>query len=57
VPLDETWHRLHGELITFPAATRDLPSLDRLKGFRPGGPRMYERVLVVANTLTGSAAA
>jgi len=32
VPPDDTWQRVHGELITFPDATRDLPPLDRLEG-------------------------
>jgi len=37
---------IHGELVTFTDPQRDLPSIDRLEVFRPGGHSMYQRVMV-----------
>ncbi len=42
------WDLIHGELVTFTDPQRDLPPIDRLEGFRPGGHSMYQRVMVVA---------
>jgi hypothetical protein len=33
-------------LVTFIDPQRDLPPIDRLEGFRPGGHSMYQRVMV-----------
>lgn len=35
------WDLIHGELVTFTDPQRDLPPIDRLKGFRSGGHSMY----------------
>ena len=40
------WDLIYGELVTFTAPQRDLPPIDRLEGFRPGGHSMYQRVMV-----------
>jgi gamma-glutamylcyclotransferase (GGCT)/AIG2-like uncharacterized protein YtfP len=40
------WNLIHGELVTFTDPQRDLPPIDRLEGFRPGGHSMYQRVMV-----------
>lgn len=40
------WDLIHGELVTFTDPQRDLPPIDRLEGFRPGGHSMYQRVIV-----------
>jgi len=40
------WDLIHGELVTFTYPQRDLPPIDRLEGFRPGGHSMYQRVMV-----------
>lgn len=42
------WDLIHGELITFPDPAQNLPPLDYLEGFRPGGTSLYHRVLVLA---------
>ena len=42
------WDLIHGELVTFTDPQRDLPPIDRLEGFRPGGHSMYQRVMVAA---------
>ncbi|OPZ47373.1 MAG: hypothetical protein BWY92_01799 [Firmicutes bacterium ADurb.BinA052] len=42
------WDLIHGELVTFTGPLRDLPPIDRLEGFRPGGHSMYQRVMVAA---------
>ncbi|MFP4389394.1 MAG: gamma-glutamylcyclotransferase [Desulfococcaceae bacterium] len=34
------WDRIHGEPATFTDPQRDLPPVDRLEGFRPGGRRI-----------------
>ena len=39
---------IHGELVTITDPLRDLPPIDRLEGFRPGGHSMYQRVMVAA---------
>jgi gamma-glutamylcyclotransferase (GGCT)/AIG2-like uncharacterized protein YtfP len=39
------WDLIHGELVTF-TDPRDLPPIDRLEGFRPGGHSMYQREIV-----------
>ena len=41
-----TWGVVYGELLTFDDPERRLPVVDRLEGFRPGGPSLYRRVLV-----------
>jgi gamma-glutamylcyclotransferase (GGCT)/AIG2-like uncharacterized protein YtfP len=46
--IEGNWDTVHGEVITLPDPARDLPPLDRLEGFRPGGPALYGRVLVAA---------
>ena len=43
------WDLIHGELVTFNDPLRDLPPIDRLEGFRPGGHSMYQRVMVAVN--------
>ena len=40
------WDLIYGELVTFTAPQRDLPPIDRLEGFRPGGHSRYQRVMV-----------
>jgi gamma-glutamylcyclotransferase (GGCT)/AIG2-like uncharacterized protein YtfP len=40
------WDLIQGELVTFTDPQRDLPPIDRLEGFRPGGHSMYQRVMV-----------
>ena len=40
------WGLVRGELMTFDDPEERLPSLDRLEGFRPDGPSLYDRVLV-----------
>jgi hypothetical protein len=40
------WDLIHGELLTFTDPQRDLPLIDRLEGFRPGGHSIYQRVMV-----------
>lgn len=40
------WGLVRGELMTFDDPAERLPRLDRLEGFRPGGPSLYRRVLV-----------
>jgi gamma-glutamylcyclotransferase (GGCT)/AIG2-like uncharacterized protein YtfP len=42
------WDLIHGELVTFIDPQRDLPPIDRLEGFRPGGHSMYQRAMVAA---------
>ena len=37
---------MDGEILTFDDAEIRLPAIDRLEGFRPGGPCLYRRVLV-----------
>ncbi|HEC03376.1 MAG TPA: gamma-glutamylcyclotransferase, partial [Phycisphaerales bacterium] len=37
---------VYGELLTFDDPETRLPTIDRLEGFRPGGPSLYRRVLV-----------
>lgn len=43
VPADDG--RVIGELLTFPDPVTALHRLDRLEGFRPDGPRHYDRVV------------
>jgi len=40
------WDLIHGELVNFTDPQRDLPPIDQLEGFRPGGHSMYQRVMV-----------
>lgn len=40
------WDLIHGELVTVTDPLRNLPPIDRLEGFRPGGHSMYQRVMV-----------
>ena len=40
------WDLISGELVTFTDPQRDLPPIDRLEGFRPGGHSMYQRGMV-----------
>jgi gamma-glutamylcyclotransferase (GGCT)/AIG2-like uncharacterized protein YtfP len=42
------WAPVYGELLTFDDPETRLPAIDRLEGFRPGGPCLYRRVLVSA---------
>lgn len=50
------WDLIHGELVTFTDPLRDLPPIDRLEGFRPGGHSMYQRVMVAAGCRNASIA-
>ena len=50
------WDLIHGELVTFTDPQRDLPPIDRLEGFRPGGHSMYQRVMVAAGCRNASIA-
>lgn len=43
---DTRWQMIQGELVTFPDPQLSLPPIDRLEGFQPGLPSMYNRVLV-----------
>lgn len=43
---DGDWDLVHGELMTLTDPVRDLPPIDGLEDFRPGGNGLYERVLV-----------
>ena len=40
------WGPVYGELLTFDDPETRLPAIDRLEGFRPGGPCLYRRVLI-----------
>ena len=51
------WDPIHGELVTFPDPARNLPALDYLEGFHPGGTSLYRRVLVAAVVKNGPACA
>ncbi|MGB5986267.1 MAG: hypothetical protein WBG37_13255 [Desulfobacterales bacterium] len=42
------WDLIHGELVSFTDPQRDLPPIDPLEGFRPGGHSMYQWVMVAA---------
>jgi gamma-glutamylcyclotransferase (GGCT)/AIG2-like uncharacterized protein YtfP len=45
------WDMVHGELVIFTAPLRELPPIDRLESFHPGGDcSMYQRVLVAVNS-------
>ena len=44
------WDTVHGEIITFADPARDLPPVDRLEGFRPGGNGLYRRALVAVDS-------
>ena len=39
------WGLVSGELLTFSDPESRLPAIDRLEGYRPGGPFLYRRVL------------
>ena len=43
---EKDWLAIRGELMVFPDARLSLPPIDRLEGFRPGLPSLYNRVLV-----------
>jgi len=45
-PTGAPWCPVYGELLTFDDPETRLPAIDRLEGFRPGGPSLYRRVLV-----------
>jgi gamma-glutamylcyclotransferase (GGCT)/AIG2-like uncharacterized protein YtfP len=45
--------RAVGELLTFPDPVAALRRLDQLEGFRPDGPRHYDRIVVEARPLDG----
>jgi gamma-glutamylcyclotransferase (GGCT)/AIG2-like uncharacterized protein YtfP len=40
------WGLVRGQLMTFDDPEERLPRLDRLEGFRPDGPSLYNRVLI-----------
>lgn len=40
------WDLISGELMGFEWPEQVLPPIDRLEGFRPGEPSLYQRVLV-----------
>ncbi|MFI4912344.1 MAG: gamma-glutamylcyclotransferase [Sedimentisphaeraceae bacterium JB056] len=44
------WDKITGELITFADPAINLPPIDRLESFNPGGWSLYERVLIPAET-------
>ncbi len=44
------WGPVYGELLTFDDPETRLPAIDRLEGFRPGGPCLYRRVLIPVRT-------
>jgi gamma-glutamylcyclotransferase (GGCT)/AIG2-like uncharacterized protein YtfP len=46
---DGDWDKIQGELITFAEPELELPPIDFLEGFNPGGWCMYERVLVTSD--------
>lgn len=48
-----SWDVVHGEVLTFPDPARDMPPLDRLEGFHPGGNGLYLRSLVATRTAMG----
>lgn len=45
--------RVIGEILTFPDPVAALRRLDHLEGFRPDGPRHYDRIVVEAHPLAG----
>lgn len=45
--------RVIGELLAFPDPVAALRRLDHLEGFRPDGPRHYDRIVVEAHPLAG----
>lgn len=45
-PPSGDWDLIHGELITFPDPTHDLPPIDRLEGFLAGLESFYLRELI-----------
>lgn len=47
------WDLIKGELATFDDPELDLPPIDRLEGFDPGGHSLYRRVLTTARTSRG----
>ncbi|MCB2156144.1 gamma-glutamylcyclotransferase [bacterium] len=47
------WNRIPGELFYFADASRRLPPLDGLEGFRPGRNSLYHRVLAPVMTEAG----
>ena len=49
----DAWGAVYGELLTFDDPEPRLSSIDRLEGFRPGGPSLYRRVLIPA-TVNGT---
>jgi gamma-glutamylcyclotransferase (GGCT)/AIG2-like uncharacterized protein YtfP len=53
VPAD--YGRVIGELLTFPDPVAALRRLDQLEGFRPQGPRHYDRIVLEARPLAGGA--
>jgi len=40
------WGRVYGKLLTFDDPETCLPAIDRLEGFRPGGPSLYRQLFV-----------
>jgi len=51
VPADDG--RVIGEILVFPDPAAALRRLDHLEGFRPDGPRHYDRLVVAAHPLAG----
>lgn len=45
--------RVIGELLAFPDPAVAIRRLDQLEGFRPDGPRHYDRIVVEAHPLAG----
>jgi hypothetical protein len=43
---DDGWGEIPGEIILFDDPVMRLPLLDRLEGFRPGMPSLYDRVVL-----------
>lgn len=44
--LEGDWDAVAGEVFSLPDPLRDLPPVDAFEEFLPGGPSLYERVLV-----------
>lgn len=47
------WDLIKGELMEFPDITRDLGTLDKMEGYRPGNKCLYHRVLIPVKTDQG----
>ena len=48
------WGAVYGELLTFDDPKSHLPGIDRLEGFRPGGPSLYRQRAGPPATVNGA---